>query len=88
MSYLTEPMIINGHPLGTPIERLRRLADSVENFWGPVAARGLQPEPNKKIPEDDHTLKIAREDALCMREIADLLEAQTPFLAKDTVRGT
>lgn len=73
MSYLTEPMIINGAPLGTPIERLRRLANSIEKFWGPVAACGLR--EGKKVPEDDHTLQIAREDALCIREIADLLEA-------------
>jgi hypothetical protein len=75
MSYLTEPMIINGAPLGTPIERLRRLADTVEKFWGPTAARGLH--EGKKPPEDDHTLQIAREDALCIREIADLMEANS-----------
>lgn len=56
-----------------PVAMVRGIADSIEGFWGYVAARSfIEKGP---IPKDDHTLKIAHDDAMCLRAVADMMEA-------------
>lgn len=50
-----------------PADRLRIVAKNLEKFWGPSAVRGEG--------LDEHTLKIAGEDARSLIEVAELLEA-------------
>jgi hypothetical protein len=56
-----------------PVAMVRGIADSIEGFWGYVAARSfIEKGP---IPKDDHTMKIAHDDAMCLRAVADMMEA-------------
>jgi hypothetical protein len=51
-----------------PITMVRRIAASIEEYWGPVAARSFTP-----TGEIDTSI-AARDDALCLRGVADMME--------------